>query len=100
LGDLRARRLRSGKVLLTFIAPGNDWNVGRAARYRIQWAVKGSTQRAVTVTIVTAHRQPRPKPAGSHERIALSAPRGTQNVLVSAADAAGTIGTAVTVALK
>jgi hypothetical protein len=91
VGGLKARRLRSGKVRLTFTAPGDDWNVGRAARYVIS---------GLRFPKGVAARLPRPRPAGSRERLVVGISRRARFVDVRAVDAAGNIGTSVSVPIR
>jgi hypothetical protein len=90
--QLRARRLRSGRVLISFIAPGGDWMIGQAARYQAFWRSAGP-QYAV-------RRIPRPHTAGTRERLRLSVPRRARFIAIRALDAAGNSGDTVSIRIR
>ena len=89
VAGLRARRLRSGRVQLSFLAPGDDSMVGRAARYQVFWSAGGRPHAVPGL--------PRPRPAGTAERLRVSVPRRARFIAVRAVDAAGNIGNVVRV---
>ena len=79
-GAVRRARVKRGR--LTFLAPGDDWYAGGAARYRIR--IRGGRVRKL----------PRPLAAGRRQTIRL--PRGARRITITAVDDAGNVGPPVT----
>jgi hypothetical protein len=96
---LRAKRRRSGEVLVRFLAPGDDWMIGRAASYDIRYShstiTPGSFASATPVTGV-----PAPDPGGTSEEMRLSVPSDASYLAVRAIDPAGNLGAEVTVQIR
>jgi hypothetical protein len=89
--NLRVRR-RGKRVTLRFMAPGGDWNAGRAKHYEVLALAHGRvTQgRARRARVVRIARLPRL--AGRKERLVVRLPRRFRHFAVRAVDAHRNIG--------
>ena len=79
-------------VTLTFVAPGDDGDVGTATAYRVGRAAAPLTEASwAAATIVNADLEPRP--AGAPQAIVLTGlPRGRHSLAVRAVDEVGHLG--------
>jgi len=88
--DLRVQRAGSRDVL-TFTAPGDDWNTGRAAAYQVFAAPQPITQDTVdSARPVAVGLQP--GPAGASQQLSVQHQAGLEFYAVRAIDHAGNIG--------
>ena len=98
VADASARRTGLG-VLLSFLAPGDDWMVGRAASYDVRWSAKPISAADFGAATPVAG-VPAPSPAGTREQLALAVPRTARYVALRAIDDAGNLGAIVTVPIQ
>jgi hypothetical protein len=96
---LSARHLGGGTVLVSFIAPGGDWMIGRAASYDVRYSTQPITpdnfDSATPVSGV-----PAPSRARTRERLRLAIPATAAYVAVRAIDTAGNLGAVVAVPIR
>jgi hypothetical protein len=91
---LSAKRQGGKGLTLSFIAPGNDWMIGRAASYDVRYSDQPITQ-ANFDTATAASGVPTPGPAGTPERFQSQVPSTAAYVAVRAIDPAGNLGAIV-----
>jgi hypothetical protein len=98
INDATAQRAGQG-VSLAFVAPGDDWMVGRAESYDVRWSAH-----PITSDNFDSARKvgglPAPSPAGTQERLRLSLPGTARYLAVRATDDAGNLGAIVAVPIR
>jgi hypothetical protein len=77
--------------VLTFTAPGDDWNSGTAAKYEVRRSSRPITQDNFAAAASVNPGQ-QPKAAGSHETLTIPHLAGMDFYALRAIDAAGNIG--------
>ena len=84
---------REGKRLkLSFIAPGDDWNVGQAKAYQVLALKSRRVTQAATRAARVIKVALRPAKAGTRQAVTIRAPRGFRFFAIRAIDDAGNIG--------
>jgi hypothetical protein len=100
VSELSARRAHGGDVVVSFVAPGDDWMIGKASAYDVRYSQSAITPDSFGSASSTSGA-PAPATAGTAQSMSLSAlPGGARYVAVRAVDAAGNLGAEVTVRIR